>query len=600
MDVAPKQNQQPLESANPAAQGAVTGSCALQVPAPVHLYASDVHGEFAAFSHLVRSGAGAVRMAIKAALPDLLPAEQGLLHTLVCYPRRKVAALQAMPEAADGTALATALERLAAVAAHAAGGADLSAESFALRQDLVPVLAQLLVVPASQRADLVAQAIGQDGAADLADALAAIVRRSCVACLHLVGDVYDRGPAPDAIMDELATYPNVDVQWGNHDVVWMGAALGQRGCIAHVVRNCARYGNLDILEDAYGIDLRPLTDFALKAYADDPCVAFGLKGNPALPPAELERNVKIQKAMAILQFKVEAALIDEYPEFGLEDRKLLHKIDHAAGTVDVGGTVFALTDRVFPTVDPADPYALTTEEEQVMTALEQAFANSQLLQRHMGFFLEHGSLYQISNGVLSLHACVPLNPDGTLMATNVFGQELAGKALYDCMQRYVYAAFDDPDPAMRKRGADMLWYLWLGPGSPLFAKSKMATFELYLVAEKEARKEVKNAFYSLLDDRAVMNRIFADFGMDPATSRLVCGHVPVKVKDGQDPVRCGGRVLCIDGGFSAAYQKTTGIAGMTLACGPDGLRLGMHQPLESTDDAIARDLDVASEFRTVD
>ncbi len=258
-------------------------------------------------------------------------------------------------------------------------------------------------------------------------------------------------------MDTLSNYHSLDIQWGNHDIVWMGASLGQRGCIAHVVRNCARYGNLSILEDAYGINILPLlASFALEAYKDDPCVAFGLKGSPALPPQELEMNVKIQKAMAIIQFKVEARLIDENPSFGLEDRKLLHRIDYDAGTVVVDGVVYELTDKAFPTIDPSDPYRLTPEEEEVMCRLEQAFTGCEKLQRHMRFFLEAGSLYKIYNGNLLFHACVPLAADGSLMETEVFGETYKGRALYDVMERYVRAAFYDPDPEMRKRGRDLM------------------------------------------------------------------------------------------------------------------------------------------------
>ena len=569
----------------------------LAAPKPAELYASDVHGEHAAFSHILRNGCGAVRAAAAYALPDLVPADQDALCALICYPRRKTSqSLAELASAEESTRwLARSLEQVAAVAAQVCTGQSWESVAPGLPEHLAP-LAESLLHGSQDRRQVVAKAAAESGCApDLLEALALLVQRQCVGRLHLVGDVYDRGPLPEAIMDELMEHHSVDVQWGNHDVVWMGAALGQRGCIAHVVRNCARYGNLGILENAYGINLRPLASFALSAYANDPCVAFGLKGSPDLPPAELELNVKIQKAMAILQFKVEAALIDEYPEFGLSDRKLLDKIDFQAGTVVVDGITYALTDTVFPTVDPADPYALTPEEEAVMESLEQAFLGCARLQQHMAFFLEHGSLYRIANNTLMLHACVPLNPDGSIMETNVFGKVCKGRALYDEMQRYVYAAFNDPDPTMRKRGRDLLWYLWLGPGSPLFAKSKMATFELYLIAQKEARKEVKNPFYSLLDDPQAMGVIFRDFGLDPQTARIVCGHVPVKVKDGQDPVHCDGRVLTIDGGFSSAYQKTTGIAGFTLISDASGLRLASHEPLESTQAAIRRNLDVRSQ-----
>ena len=442
--------------------------------------------------------------------------------------------------------------------------------------------------------------IRTDRVGALIEALCLLVQRLAIDHLHIVGDIYDRGPYPDVIMDALAGYHSLDIQWGNHDIVWMGAALGQRGCIAHVVRNCARYGNLSILEDAYGINILPLAAFATSAYADDPCVGFGLKGSPDLPPQELEMNVKIQKAMAILQFKVEAQLIDENPGFGLEDRKLLDKIDYERGTVMLDGVEYALTDTVFPTVDPADPYRLTPEEEEVMQRLEQAFTGCEKLQRHMHFFLETGSLYKVYNGSLLFHACVPLNADGSLRETDVFGEKYKGRALYDVMERYVRAAFNDPDPEMRKRGRDLLWYMWLGEGSPLFAKSKMATFEIYLIAEKEARKEVKNPFYSYLNDERAMAGIFEDFGMDPETSRIVCGHVPVKVKDGEDPVKCNGRVLTIDGGFSKAYQPTTGIAGYTLISNSYGFILAAHEPLESAQAAVERELDIHSSRSVVE
>ena len=434
----------------------------------------------------------------------------------------------------------------------------------------------------------------------LIEEMCLLIQRLAIDRLHIVGDIYDRGPHPDVIMDTLMGYHSVDIQWGNHDIVWMGAALGQRGCIAHVVRNCARYGNLSILEDAYGINILPLATFALDAYRDDPCVGFALKGDPDLTDREREMNVKIQKAMAIIQFKVEGALIDENPAFGLEDRKLLHRIDYERGTVVLDGIEYELTDTVFPTVDPTDPYRLTPEEEAVLCRLTQAFMSCEKLQRHMRFFLEAGSLYKIDNGNLLFHACVPLNEDGSLKEVDVFGTKYKGRALYDVMERYVRAAFFDSDPEMRKRGRDLLWYMWLGEGSPLFAKSKMATFEIYLIADKKARKEVKNSFYTLIDDESAMANIFRDFGLDPATSHIICGHVPVKVKDGEDPVKCNGKVFMIDGGFSKAYQSTTGIAGYTLISNSYGFILAAHEPLTSLRAAVVDELDIHSSRRVVE
>ena len=391
--------------------------------------------------------------------------------------------------------------------------------------------------------------------------------------MHMVGDVYDRGPSPDLIMDDLAKQGSCDIQWGNHDVLWMGASLGQRGSVANVVRICARYGNLSILEETYGMDLTPLREFAARVYGDDPCAAFGLKGSPELSAEEEQITIKVQKAMAFIQFKVEAQLIAENPSFGLEARNLLHHIDYEAGTVELDGQVHELLDAVFPTIDPADPYRMTTDEEAVMEHLVGQFTGNERLQRHIAVFLEKGSLYTIAGNVLLYHACLPLNADGSFKQVELFGQTLSGRALFDAVDGYVRAAFEETDPAARKRGLDVLWYLWLGEGSPLFAKSKMATFELYLIADKAARKEVKNPYYSLLEDEAVIDGILTEFGIDPACGHIVSGHTPIKVKDGEDPVKCGGKVMIIDGGMSRAYQSTTGIAGFALIDDGEGLKL---------------------------
>ncbi len=412
--------------------------------------------------------------------------------------------------------------------------------------------------------------------------------RACaggLGALHFLGDVYDRGPAPDAVVDMLAAAEHADIQWGNHDIVWMGAAAGQAGCIAHVVRICARYGNLSVLEDVYGIDLSALSEFALAAYADDPCAAFGLKGSPALSAAEQARHVKIQKAMAIIQFKVEAALIARNPSFGLDDRNLLARVDFAHATLELDGQVHELLDPVFPTVDAADPCRLSAAEQEVLDALCAAFTGCEKLQRHIRVFLERGSLYKVCGDLLLFHACVPLDADGHLQEVELFGRRYKGRALFDAVDAQVRAAFTACDGPERTRALDMLWYLWLGPGSPLFAKSKMATFELYYIADKAARKEAKNPFYTLCGDAEVLARIFEDFGMDASRARIVCGHVPVKVKDGEDCAKCGGRFICIDGGMSKPYRAKTGVAGLSLVKDAHGrLFLAAHGMGASADE----------------
>ena len=593
-------------SADKASAEIINLSAILNLPKGTEFFASDIHGEYEAFSHTLRNGSGSIRLKIDDVFGDSLSEnEKRSLATLIYYPREKMELVLSQVDDAEAWYAVT-LQRLVAVCKRAAQKYTRSRVRKALPKDFAYIIEELMtenrhgVDKQAYYAAIVDAVIRTDRGGALVEALCLLIQRLAIERLHIVGDIYDRGPYPHIIMDALMEHHSLDIQWGNHDIVWMGASLGQRGCIAHVVRNCARYGNLSILEDAYGINILPLASFALEAYKDDPCVAFGLKGNPDLPPQELEMNVKIQKAMAIIQFKVEAQLIDENPGFGLEGRKLLDKIDYERGTVMLDGIEYELTDTVFPTVDPADPYRLTPEEEDVMQRLEQAFTGCEKLQRHMRFFLDAGSLYKICNGNLLFHACVPLNADGSLMETEVFGETYKGRALYDVMERYVRAAFDDADPELAKRGRDLLWYMWLGEGSPLFAKSKMATFELYLIAEKEARKEVKNSFYSYLDDERVMGGIFEDFGMDPETSRIVCGHVPVKVKDGEDPVKCGGRVLTIDGGFSKAYQPTTGIAGYTLISNSYGFVLAAHEPLESMRAAVVNELDIHSSRKVVE
>ena len=593
-------------SADKASAEIINLSAILNLPKGTEFFASDIHGEYEAFSHTLRNGSGSIRLKIDDVFGDSLSEnEKRSLATLIYYPREKMELVLSQVDDAEAWYAVT-LQRLVAVCKRAAQKYTRSRVRKALPKDFAYIIEELMtenrhgVDKQAYYAAIVDAVIRTDRGGALVEALCLLIQRLAIERLHIVGDIYDRGPYPHIIMDALMEHHSLDIQWGNHDIVWMGASLGQRGCIAHVVRNCARYGNLSILEDAYGINVLPLASFALEAYKDDPCVAFGLKGNPDLPPQELEMNVKIQKAMAVIQFKVEAQLIDENPGFGLEDRKLLDKIDYERGTVMLDGIEYELTDTVFPTVDPADPYRLTPEEEDVMQRLEQAFTGCEKLQRHMRFFLDAGSLYKICNGNLLFHACVPLNADGSLMETEVFGETYKGRALYDVMERYVRAAFGDADPELAKRGRDLLWYMWLGEGSPLFAKSKMATFELYLIAEKEARKEVKNPFYSYLDDERVMGGIFEDFGMDPETSRIVCGHVPVKVKDGEDPVKCGGRVLTIDGGFSKAYQPTTGIAGYTLISNSYGFVLAAHEPLESMRAAVVNELDIHSSRKVVE
>ncbi len=590
------------------------GKHALTFPKPTELFLSDIHGEYEAFAHIVRNGCGSLKPHIGDAFGDVLSDEEKeTLATLVCYPAEKAQA-DIDDYANEATYYGEAIAELLVLLNHLSQFHPYDRVLDLLPEDIGEAIEELLSqtrlhvagcvsresLDALANSIIIASFIKTGSALYLIETLGKTIQDLLVTSIHVVGDIYDRGPAPDLIMEEMINHPHIDVQWGNHDIVWMGAALGQRGCIAHVVRNCARYGNLSILTDGYGINIIPLANFALSAYADDPCEGYALKGNPQLSPQETDLNIKIQKAMAILQFKVEAQLIDENPSFNLESRKLLHTINRETNTIIIDGVEYDVKDPVFPTVNWDDPYALTDEEEYVMTSLEKAFQNCEKLQRHIRFFLDRGSLYKIKNNTLMLHACVPLNDDGTLKEVDIYGKTYKGRELFEAVDRYVRAAFSATDAQSRKRGCDLLWYLWLGEGSPLFAKSKMATFEIYLIEDKAARKEIKNSYYSLLENKEVMYTIFEDFGMDPEVSRIVCGHTPVKVKDGEDPVKCNGRIVVIDGGFSSAYQSTTGIAGFTLVSNEKGVALVTHQPFEGKQAALDHNADVHSARRILE
>lgn len=590
------------------------GKHALTFPKPTELFLSDIHGEYEAFAHIVRNGCGSLKPHIGDAFGDVLSDEEKeTLATLVCYPAEKAQA-DIDDYANEATYYGEAIAELLVLLNHLSQFHPYDRVLDLLPEDIGEAIEELLSqtrlhvagcvsresLDALANSIIIASFIKTGSALYLIETLGKTIQDLLVTSIHVVGDIFDRGPAPDLIMEEMINHPHIDVQWGNHDIVWMGAALGQRGCIAHVVRNCARYGNLSILTDGYGINIIPLANFALSAYADDPCEGYALKGNPQLSPQETDLNIKIQKAMAILQFKVEAQLINENPSFNLESRKLLHTINRETNTIIIDGVEYDVKDPVFPTVNWDDPYALTDEEEYVMASLEKAFQNCEKLQRHIRFFLDRGSLYKIKNNTLMLHACVPLNDDGTLKEVDIYGKTYKGRELFEAVDRYVRTAFSATDAQSRKRGCDLLWYLWLGEGSPLFAKSKMATFEIYLIEDKAARKEVKNSYYSLLENKEVMYTIFEDFGMDPEVSRIVCGHTPVKVKDGEDPVKCNGRIVVIDGGFSSAYQSTTGIAGFTLVSNEKGVALVTHQPFEGKQAALDHNADVHSTRRILE
>lgn len=572
----------------------------LNLPKGTEHFLTDIHGEHEAFSHVLRNGSGSVRRKIDEVFGNTLSSrDKQSLATLIYYPKEKMELVKKSEENMEDWYKIT-LYRLIEVCKCSASKYTRSKVRKALPVEFAYVIEELITEKPdisdkeSYYNSIISTIIRINRAEEFIVALSELIQRLVVDHLHIVGDIYDRGPGPHIIMDMLKKHHSVDIQWGNHDVLWMGAAAGQRGCIANVIRICARYGNLDILEDGYGINLLPLASFAMNMYRDDPCECFQLKGEPKYGSSERLLDIKMHKAMSIIQFKVEGQLIQKHPQFHMESRNLLHHIDFEQGTIEIDGQSYPLKDTNFPTVDPKDPYALTAEEEDIMERLEQAFIHCDKLQEHMRFLLNRGGLYKVHNGNLLYHGCIPLNDDGSFKKVNLYGKEYSGKSLYEVLESYVRKGFYALDEKEKERGKDMMWYIWLNENSPLFGKNKMATFERYFLEETELHKEKKNPYYSLLEKEEVVNSIFREFGLKPETSHIINGHVPVKTKKGENPIKCNGKVLVIDGGFSKAYQKETGIAGYTLIYNSRGIILEAHDPFESMEDAIEKENDIHS------
>ncbi|MDE6857287.1 MAG: fructose-1,6-bisphosphatase, partial [Alistipes sp.] len=428
-------------------------------------------------------------------------------------------------------------------------------------------------------------------------AICNVIQHLTIDRLHIIGDIFDRGPGPHIILDTLCDYHHFDIQWGNHDILWMGAAAGNLASIANVLRMSARYANLDVLEDGYGINLLPLARFAMETYADDPCRAFQVvelqKGTHSA--RDLRLLAQMHKAVAVLQFKLEGELIKRHPEYGMDDRLLLGRIDFERGTVNLYGTDYPLTDTSFPTVDPADPFRLSDDEAELVTARHATFMNCEKLQKHIRLLYAKGGLYLVLNSNLMYHASIPMNEDGTFKEVEIDGRTYSGKALLDRIDRIARKAYFGKRSADDVRSAlDYMWYLWCGPCSPLFDKDRMTTFERYFVADKATHKETKGAYYRHMEDSATCRMILEAFGLDPEPSHIISGHIPVKSGKGESPVKAGGKLLMIDGGFSKAYHAQTGIAGYTLIYNSHGLHLVQHQPFESSLKAIVEGRDIIS------
>ena len=573
----------------------------VSLPKGTEHFLTDIHGEYEAFAHVLKNGSGSVKRKIDDVFMNTMSSrDKQSLATLIYYPKEKMEIIKKTEPNMDDWYKIT-LYRLIEITKRSASKYSRSKVRKSLPKDFSYVIEELinenrgLFDKESYYASIIDTIIRIRRAEELIVALCELIQRLVVDHLHIVGDIYDRGPGPHLIMDKLMDYHSVDIQWGNHDVLWMGAAVGQLCCVANVVRICARYGNLDILEDGYGINLLPLATFAWDCYGDDACECFKLKDSVNNRPQETELNMKMHKAITIIQFKVEGQLSKQYPEYGFEKRNLLGKIDRENGTINIEGKTYKLLDNNFPTVDPADPYTLTQEEQHIMDRLVSAFQNCEKLQKHMRFLMNKGSLYKRYNSNLLYHGCVPLDKDGRLKEVSIYGHKYKGRKLYDIIESYVRKGFFAVDEKEREKGKNLMWYIWEGEFSPLFAKDKMATFERYFLAEKETHHEQTNSYYKYLENEEVVKNILTEFDMDPEKSHIINGHVPVRSKDGESPIKCNGRVMVIDGGFAKAYQKQTGIAGYTLIYNSYGLILAAHEPFESTEAAIEKEIDIHSD-----
>ena len=573
----------------------------LNLPKGTEHFLSDLHGEYAAFSHVLRNGSGAVRKKIDDVFGHTLSQkDKRELASLIYYPRQKMDYMRSLGEDTANW-YRIMLYRLIEICKVVSSKYTRSKVRKALPQAYAYVIEELItekpeVLNRGAYFDEIVNTILEVGSAEkFIFAMAELIQRLVVDHLHILGDIYDRGSGSHNIMDKLCTYHSLDIQWGNHDVMWMGSAAGNTACIANIIRNSLRYGDIDGLEDGYGINMIPLATFAMSTYADDDCSCFTIKrvGKRAGDVSDNDLEMKMHKAITIIQFKLEGQLISKYPEFNMDDRKLLHKINFENGTVEIGGKVYPMKDMNFPTIDPENPYELSERESEVMEKLRAAFIRCQKLQRHTDLLMKKGSLYKTYNGNLLFHGCVPLNKDGSFREVRINGKLYGGAKLYNALESDARKALTSLDRNDRIRGGDILWYLWNGPDSPLFGRDKMTTFERYFIEDKETHKEGKNPYYTFIENEEVANRILREFGLDE-TGHIINGHVPVHQSEGENPLKCGGKVIMIDGGYSKAYHELTGIAGYTLTYNSYGLTLTAHEPFESAEYVFQNDKDIVS------
>lgn len=573
----------------------------LRLPKGTEHFMSDLHGEHEAFVHILNSASGVIREKIDTVLGNGVPAEERAeLATLIYYPNQKLPELKARQRDLHAWYRMTLL-RLIDLCRFVSSKHTRDHVRRCLPQNCGYILDELLHAHFEDHdkdqyyGEIIESIIRYDRADAYIIRFCEVIKRLAVDRLHIVGDLFDRGPRPDRILDSLMAHHQVDIQWGNHDVVWMGAAAGSPLCIMTVLKTTLAYNNLDTLEGGYGISLRRLERFAQHTYADSDVSRWLPHADQRTAAGDLTAAARMHKAVTVMMLKLEAQVIARNPDFDLQGRDFLNHIDFAAGTVDYFGTTYPLLDCDFPTVDPANPAALTADEEKIVAELVRSFAESERLQRHVQFLYAHGAFYKMCNGNLLYHGAVPMTEDGAFAAIRFEGTARSGKQLFDYCDRRARQGYSAPagSPA-RLAGQDFLWYLWCGAKSPLFGRSAMTTFERLYIADPAAQVEIKDPYYRHIADPHTAEHILREFGLSGEGSHIVNGHVPVRAIEGESPIKGGGRLIIIDGGFCRAYHRRTGIAGYTLVYNSRGLILRTHQPFESVDKAIHEDEDIAS------
>lgn len=576
----------------------------LNLPKSTEHFLADIHGEHEAFQHVLKNASGDIKRKVREVLSDELgDKEMSSFCTLIYYPSEKLQLIKAEHGDKDmHDWYAITLRRLISVCQNMSSKYTRSKVRKALPKEFSYIIQELLhestgMTNKNKYVKAIIEAIINTQQADnFIVAICNLIQRLAIDRLHIVGDLFDRGTGSHLVMDTLCQHPNFDVQFGNHDVLWIGAATGNRACMANVLRLCMRYGNLSVLEDGYGINLLHLAIFAMEIYKDDPCEEFGPKLEDNVTCSDKTRRLiaQMHKAVSVLQFKLEAEIIRRHPEYEMNDRMLLDKIDYEKGICTIGGKRYNMRECHFPTIDPTDPYKLSVEESEVIERIAHSFTTSEKLQRHIKCLLDNGSMYLVYNGNLLFHASVPMNPDGTLKEVYLYDGYYKGRALLDKVDTLIRAAYTTSDAQLKAFAVDYLWYLWCGKDAPTFDKDRMATFERYFLKDKAVMKETKGSYYTLRNEDATVDLLLEEFGVEGDHRHIINGHIPVKTLKGENPMKAGGRLIVIDGGFSKPYQSTTGIAGYTLVYHSRGISLVEHQPFTSTEEAIQNGSDIKS------